>query len=121
MAEFDFAKSDDITLKLNSAVLGGVNKAVCTKKNSMTVIGSFLTDIPVYKITDSGYTIVLTMNFSAENPFLESNSFESIEFEGNDSTVKYSQCYVDKLETTVNAKGIIESVVTISAEERNVI
>lgn len=119
MEEFDFAKSNGLIIRLDGKILGGVKKAVCTKKNSFTDVGEFLTDIPVSRIPESGYTIVLTMNYSNENPFLLSDSFDRINFESSNGTVTYSKCFADSVETTLNAKGLIESKVTVSAEERS--
>ncbi len=119
--EFAFEKGENITLKLNSEVLGGVRKAVFKTKNSYTDIGSFLTDIPVYRTSETGYTVTLTMDCSADNPFDENIKFESLMVISDGRTVEYTGCTVENAETSIGAAGTIERVVTISADERNVI
>lgn len=120
MTEFDFSKGNNIKLKLNSEVLAGVSKIVCTQNNTYTVINQFLTDIPVYKIPKSTYSLTLTMNYKATNPFVFLDNFDSLKLEGKDTTVIYSNCCVKKIQSTVNAKGAIEDTVTIDAEMRYV-
>ena len=119
--EFAFAKGEDVTLKLNSEILGGVKNIVCRSKNSYTDIGSFLTDLPVYRIGESNYTVVLTMDCSEDNPFEGNSRFDRLSLLAGDREVNYTDCTVESVETTVGARGSIERVVTISAEERNVV
>lgn len=118
MTEFSFTKGDDIKLKLNSAVLGGVSKIVCTQNNDCTVINQFLTDIPVYKVPKKSYSLILTMNYNAKNPFASLDNFNTLELVGKDNTLIYSDCCVTKIQSKVNAKGVIEDTVTIDAEKR---
>lgn len=120
MSDFTFAKGDDIVIKFDGEILGGVLKVVCSTQNSYEKIEEFLTDIPVAKIADSSYGILLTMNSESENCFEKSCLFDSIEIADKSKTVTYSNCHVDSVESTVNAKGIIEYKVKITAESRDV-
>lgn len=119
MADFVFVKGEDITIKLNGEVLGGVQKAVCTTKKSFSDIKEFLTDIPVARVEEKKYEITLTLNSQSFDDF--ENELESIEFSDSSKTVIYTKCSVEEAQSTVNAKGNVEYKVKITSEERNVL
>lgn len=118
MADFVFVKGSDLTIKLNGEVLGGVQKAVCSTKKTFSDIKEFLTDIPVARVEDKRYEIILTLNIQSSEDF---ESVETLEISNSAKTVKYTKCNVDETQTTVNAKGNIEYRVIISSEMRNVL
>ena len=118
MADFVFVKGSDFTIKLNGEVLGGVQKAVCSTKKTFADIKEFLTDIPVARVEDKRYEIILTLNIQSFEDF---ESVETLEISNSAKTVTYTKCNVDETQTTVNAKGNIEYRVIISSEMRNVL
>lgn len=118
MSEFIFVKGSDLTVKLNGEILGGVQKAVCSTKKTFSDIKEFLTDIPVARVEEKNYEIILTLNTQSFN---EIEAIESLEFSDSAKTVTYSKCNVDETQTAINAKGNIEYRVTISSEMRNVL
>lgn len=118
--EFAFAKGSNVEIRLDEKTLGGVKKAVCTTKNSYTDIGSFLSDIPVYREAESSYAIELTMDCSEDNVFESESRFGCLEFVGADKTEQFLDCTVENVRKIINSDGNIESVVIIRAEERKV-
>lgn len=120
MSDFSFVKGDDVVIRLDGEILGGVIKLVCSTQNSYKKIEEFLTDIPVAKIAECSYGILMTMNSKFDNLFENSCLFDSIEISDKSKTVIYSYCHVDSVESTINAKGIIEYKVKITAESREV-
>ena len=62
MSDFVFVKGSDITIKLNGEVLGGVQKVVCSTKKTFSDIKEFLTDIPVARVEENRYQLVMTLN-----------------------------------------------------------
>ena len=120
MSDFTFARGDDLVIRLDGEILGGVMKAVFSTYNSYEKIEEFLTDIPVEKVAESSYCILLTRNSEFDNPFENKRLFDRIEIADKSGTVTYSDCHVDSVESAVNAKGIIEYKVKITAESREV-
>ena len=121
MTDFVFLKGDDVTVKLNSEILGGVLKAECVTQNTFINIEQFLTDIPVKRISKKNYEIVLTQNSDSENPLFQSDSIAELEFSDNQRTVKYYDCCVKSTESIINAKGAVEYKVKIIAGKREVV
>jgi len=117
MSDFVFVKGSDLTIKLNGEILGGVQKVVCSTKKTFSDIKEFLTDIPVARVEENRYQLVMTLN----TPSLEKvGEIESLEFYDLAKTVIYTKCNVDETQTTVNSKGNVEYRVIISSEMRNV-
>ena len=79
MADFAFEKGDDITIRLNGKIVGGVKKATCKIENTFYDISQFFTDVPVERMTGKRYNIELVMNNSGKLDFLQGQSFERLE------------------------------------------
>ena len=120
MSDFVFARGDDVVIRVDSQILGGVLKAVCSTQNTVENIEEFLTDVPVAKIAKSKYGILLTLNSQSQNLF-DNAVFDSIEFADKSVSVKYLNCHVDSIEGEINPKGVIEYKVKITAESREVL
>lgn len=121
MADFEFENCQDAVIKVEENILGAVKQAVCTRENTYYEINEFLSDEPVCKIPDSRYKIKLKMVLGADNPFFENNCFNAIELILKNRTVKYSDCRVKKMESTVNSKGFVDMEIWIDAEKRDVV
>ena len=117
MSEFVFVKGSDLTIKLNGEMLGGVQKAVCSTKKSISDIKEFLTDIPVVRVEEKSYEIILTLNTPSLD---EIESIESLEFTDSSKILVYTKCNVEDVQSTINSKGNVEYRVIISSEMRNV-
>lgn len=118
--DFDFAKGDDVEIRLDQNVLGGVTKAVCNTKSKFTDIGSFLSDVPVCREAENSYVIELFMDYSFDNPFDRTQKFNSLEFICGQQIEAYLDCTVESVSKTINAVGVVQSRVVIKAEERKV-
>lgn len=121
MAELAFVKGDNVSIQLDGKVLGCVRKLVCTRDNSFIDIESFLTDVPVYRIAEKKYKIVLSMDCEPDNPFFDGESFEQLEIKTEEKCERYTDCTVNSVKTEVNPKGVVEISVELSAEEREVL
>lgn len=119
MNDYAFVKGDDIVIKLDGEILGGVQKAVCTSINTVEKIEEFLNDEPVEKIPRSKYSILLVMHSKSQCPF-ENTVFDCIEFFDELNTVAYENCNVDSIESEIKSKGYIEFRVKITAESRQI-
>ncbi len=120
MSDFAFSKGEDVVLRVNSEILGGVSRVGCALSSSVAEIKEFLTDAPVYRTVKNSYEITLNMYSEGENIFYSLQSFDSLELSQEGETVVYSDCTLKSIESVINPKGEIEYTVVINAEERNV-
>lgn len=118
MADFAFEKGEDITIRLNGSIIGGVKKATCKVENTSYDILQFLTDVPVERIVGGRYSIEIIMNSADKIDFLQGQSFERLEISGATKTVTYSDCFVSSVTATISTKNAVEYTVKITASER---
>ncbi len=114
-------KNRDVTVKLNGAVLGGVKGVTCKDKNNFIDISVFLTDVPEHRIARKSYTLIIETDCIDGNPLTQDDGVQSIELLIDGKVEKYSGCTVEGVEKRINADGTIESVFTVSAQEREVL
>lgn len=117
MADFAFEKGDDITIRLNGKIVGGVKKARCSVENTFYDITQLLTDVPVKRITGKVYKIELVMNNAGKLEFLQQQSFERLEIFNTKKIVTYSDCFVSDVTANISAKNAVEYTVKITARE----
>lgn len=118
MADFAFEKGDDIIIRLNGKIVGGVKKATCRIENTFYDISQFLTDVPVERITGKVYNIELVMNNSRKLDFLQGQSFDCLEIFNTKKTVTYKDCFISSVTASITAKNAVEYTVKITARER---
>lgn len=118
MADFAFEKGDDITIRLNDKIVGGVKKATCNIENTFYDISQFLTDVPVKRIAGRRYNIELVMNNAGKLDFLQGHSFEKFEIFNTKKIVTYTDCFVTDVTANISAKNAVEYTVKITARER---
>ena len=118
MADFAFEKGDDITIRLNGKIVGGVKKATCKIENTFYDISQFLTDVPVERMAHKKYSIELVMNNSVKLDFLQGQSFDRLEIFNTKKIVTYKDCFISSVTANISAKNAIEYTVKISARER---
>lgn len=118
MAGFAFEKGDDITIKLNGKIIGGVKKVLCSIENTFYDISEFLTDVPAERISSNRYNIELVMNNAGKFDFLQGQSFERLEIFNTKKIVTYTECFVTGVTANIIAKNAVEYTVKITARER---
>lgn len=118
MADFAFEKGDEITIRLNGKIVGGVKKATCKIEDTFYDISQFLTDVPVERITGKRYSIELVMNNSGKLAFLQGQSFDRLEFFNTKKIVTYKDCFIASVTANIRAKNAVEYTVKITARER---
>lgn len=118
MADFAFEKGDDITIRLNGKIVGGVKKVTCKIENTFYDISQFLTDVPVERMAQKKYRIELEMNNSGKLDFLQGQSFECLEIFNTKKIVVYTDCFVSSVTASISAKNAVEYTVKITARER---
>lgn len=118
MSDFAFEKGDDIIIRLNGKIVGGVKKATCRIENTFYDISQFLTDVPVERITGKVYNIELVMNNSRKLDFLQGQSFDCLEIFNTKKTVTYKDCFISSVTAGISAKNAVEYTVKITARER---
>lgn len=79
MDGFEFENCGNAMLKCEGKILGGVEKATCTRKNSFTEIKEFFNDKPVERIVSNEWELTFVMKITDKTPFLERDSFKSLE------------------------------------------
>lgn len=75
MDGFEFENCGNAVLKCEGKILGGVEKATCTRKNSFTEIKEFFNDKPVERIVSNEWELTFVMKITDKTPFLERDSF----------------------------------------------
>ncbi len=117
--EFAFDKGNDVLIRVNGAVLGGVLKLKRTVKTDADNIGQFLTDKPVARLESRAYTVELWLR--CEGGCVFENAVSSLSVSDADKTEIYTLCTVKSLESTAQARGTVEYHAVISAAERSVL
>lgn len=115
MAAFAFEKGDDITIKLNGKIVGGVKRAVCHIENTYSDICEFLTNVPVSRTICKHYGIELVMNNSGKLDFLQGQSFDRLEIFNSKKIVTYTDCCIKSITADIGAKNAVEYTVKITA------
>lgn len=78
MDGFEFENCGNAVLKCEGKILGGVERATCTRKNSFTEIKEFFNDKPVERIVSNEWELTFVMKITDETPFLGRDSFKSL-------------------------------------------
>ena len=121
MDGFEFENCGNAMLKCEGKILGGVEKATCTRKNSFTEIKEFLNDKPVERIVSNEWELTFVMKIADETPFLERDSFKSLELDLAKKKIIYTDCKVLEFSSVTQGSGSILATVKISADEREII
>ena len=108
-------------LKCEGKILGGVEKATCTRKNSFTEIKEFFNDKPVERIVSNEWELTFVMKITDETPFLGRDSFKSLELDLAKKKIIYTDCKVLEFSSVTQGRGSILATVKISADEREII
>ena len=117
--DYYFEKGDDLLIRVNGAVLGGVKKLRRTVKNDPQGIYRFLTDKPVIRLDRKRYELEFFMNCGESCPF--EDDVTSISVNDGRKTEIYTLCNVKRLRSTAHRRGDIEYHAVISADERSVL
>lgn len=121
MDGFEFENCGKAMLKCEGKILGGVEKATCTRKNSFTEIKEFLNDKPVERIVSNEWELTFEMRLTDETPFLERDSFKNLELDLAKKKIVYTDCKVLEFSSVTQGSGSILATVKISANERKII
>ena len=121
MDGFEFENCGNAMLKFEGKILGGVEKATCTRKNSFTEIKEFLNDKPVERIVSNEWELTFEMRLTDETPFLERDSFKNLELDLAKKKIVYTDCKVLEFSSVTQGSGSILATVKISADERKII
>ena len=121
MDGFEFENCRNAVLKCEGEILGGVEKATCTRKNSFTEIKEFFNDKPVERIVSNEWELTFKMRIADETPFLERDSFKSLELDLAKKKIVYTDCRVIEFSSVTQGSGSILATVKISADEREII
>ena len=121
MDGFKFENCGNAMLKCEGKILGGVEKATCTRKNSFTEIKEFFNDKPVERIVSNEWELTFVMKITDETPFLERDSFKSLELDLAKKKIIYTDCKVLEFSSVTQGSGSILATVKISADERKII
>lgn len=121
MDGFEFENCRNAVLKCEGEIIGGVEKATCTRKNSFTEIKEFLNDKPVERIVSNEWELTFEMRIADETPFLERDSFKNLELDLAKKKIVYTDCRVIEFSSVTQGSGSIRATVKISADEREII
>ena len=118
---FEFENCGNAVLKCEGKILGGVEKATCTRKNSFTEIKEFFNDKPVERIVSNEWELTFVMKITDKTPFLERDGFKSLELDLAKKKIIYTDCKVLEFSSVTQGSGSILATVKISADERKII
>ncbi|MCH5297370.1 MAG: hypothetical protein J1E85_06855 [Ruminococcus sp.] len=114
-------KCENVKLLIDGSEFGGVTVVKSVRKNELTEIGSFLSDVPVYESIESSYELKLELDVGKSCPFTESDRLLEITICCDDKKVKYSECVIKNMQTVIKPKGRIAAEITFVARERTVL
>lgn len=115
---YRFETGHAITVWADGTVLGGVLEIVRTVRRDGTEIKEFLTDVPVAVMPQERYYITIKLRRTAEFPF--DGDIARLIIKGNGRAEVYTQCTVEKVESTVMPRGEAAYTVRLAALERSV-
>ena len=115
MDGFEFENCGNAMLKCEGKILGGVEKATCTRKNSFTEIKA------VERIVSNEWELTFVMKITDKTPFLERDSFKSLELDLAKKKIIYTDCKVLEFSSVTQGSGSILATVKIRADERKII
>ena len=113
MDGFEFENCGNAMLKCEGKILGGVEKATCTRKNSFTEIKEFFNDKPVERIVSNEWELTFVMKITDKTPFLERDSFKSLELDLAKKKIIYTDCKVLEFSSVTQGSGSILATVKI--------
>jgi len=114
-------KGENVKLLVDGEEFGGVTKIKSVRKNEITDIGTFLSEVPVYVSKESSYEVELELDVGKSCPFAEDDRVSKIEICCEDKKVRYDECVVKNMQTVIKPKGRIAAEVTLAAKERTVL
>lgn len=114
-------KCENVKLLIDGSEFGGVTVVKSVRKNEVTEIGSFLSDVPVYESIESSYELKLELDVGKNCPFAENDRFSEITICCYDKKIKYSDCVIKNIQTVIKPRGRITSEITFVARERTVL
>ena len=114
-------KCENVILTVDGNPFGGATALKSVRKNEVTRLGTFLSDVPVYVSKKSSYELDLELDIASGCPFAESDSISEIVISCDVKSVRYSDCTVKNMQTVIKSKGRITAEITLDANERTVI
>lgn len=114
-------KCENVILTVDGKPFGGATALKSVRKNEVTQLGTFLSDVPVYVSKKSSYELDLELDIANGCPFAESDRISEIVVSCDDKSVRYSDCVVKNMQTVIKSKGRITAEVTLAVRERTVI
>ena len=114
-------KCENVELIIDGIPFGGATALKSVRKNEVTQLGTFLSDVPVYVSKKSSYELDLELDIANECPFAENDRISEIVISCDDKSVRYSDCVVKNMQTVIKLKGRITAEITLAVRERTVI
>lgn len=114
-------KGENVKLLVDGDEFGGVTKVKSVRKNEVTEIGTFLSEILVYMSKESRYEVDLEIDVGNYSPFAENDRVSKIEICCGNRRVQYDECLVKSIQTVIKPKGRIVAEVTLTAKERTLL
>lgn len=114
-------KGENIKLLVDGEEFGGVTKIKSVRKNEITEISTFLSEIPVYVNKESRYELDMELDVGRNSPFAENERVSKIEICYGNRRVRYDECVVKNMQTVIKPKGRIAAEITLAANERTVL
>ena len=108
MDGFEFENCGNAVLKCEGKILGGVERAACTRKNSFTEIKEFFNDKPVERIVSNEWELTFVMKITDETPFFGGvTAFKSLELDLAKKKIIYTDCKVLEFSSVTQGRGSI--------------
>lgn len=124
MSEYRVIKGSDVVIRANSAIVGGIEKAVITENTQSDDIYQFLTDEPVASMYSSVYELKLYVNTEGFSAFDGKDTLSEVVIingENGETVFKYLNCLIEKKQVEISAPNELEYVVTVKSREKEVV
>lgn len=113
-----FERGEDLTIRVNGDVLGGVTALRRTEKNDCMDIMQFLTDKPVARLDRKRWELELWIRGGGCAAL--DGAVESVSVSDGEKTEVYTLCRVSSLQRTAKPRETSELCAVITADERSV-
>ncbi len=120
MTEFYFLNGNDVTVRIDDELFGGVKSIKCTDSNEKEDIFEVLSSKPIYSVCEPKYSIELEFCVADFDEIERIADFSCLQIADRKKRVTYSECKTDSINTEVLADKKVSCVIKITAEKRNV-
>lgn len=111
-------RGEDVTVRVNGAVLGGVRGVQGKEECELFEVKEFLNDIPVYRSVSRRCSVVLRLASPAAD-YAAGDSLGTLTLQSRLGTEVFEDCLIGKAEQKLLPGEGVETVLTLTAKRRS--